>query len=155
MSSPQTVSISKETLQAIANCRRDSPVFDLKGHTAVGLGVDVHDGDTCKVVFPNPDNSAVFYKWTIRMMGYDAPELKGETKEAAIVVRDLLKSKVLDRPVYVECLGLDKYGRLLANLYEIDQTTGKVAATESINAFILRETANVGTYAYFGGTKQT
>lgn len=144
---------SADELNRLRNCPRDSAVFDLKGYKTFGFCVDVHDGDTCKVVFANPDNSEVFYKWTIRMMGYDAPELKGETKASAIVVRDLLKGKVLDKCVYVECLGLDKYGRLLANLYEVDQTTGNVDTSKSVNDAVLEETASVGTYAYFGGTK--
>lgn len=140
-------------IDIVLNYPKSVPAFDLKGYSTLAVGVEAHDGDTCKIVFAMPDNPSVFYKWTVRMMGYDAPELKGTTKESAIIVRDILISKVVNKCVYVMCLGPDKYGRLLANIYSVD-SSGRVDP-ESINDYILRTTANLGTYAYSGGTKKT
>lgn len=149
-----TFIISKEQLENVINCPKDSVPFDLNGYNTIGYCIDVYDGDTCKVIFTNPDNNTSFYKWTIRMMGYDAPELRGDTKPNGIIVRDLLRDKILNKCVFINCLGFDKYGRLLANLYEIDVNECIVKQDTSINEFILKQTAEYGTYPYFGGTKQ-
>ena len=63
--------------------------------------VDVYDGDTCRVVF-NLNNQ--LNKWTIRMNGYDTPEMRpsrslenrDEIKKKAIESRDYLKSLIMN-----------------------------------------------------------
>jgi hypothetical protein len=60
------------------------------------------------------------YKWVIRMMGIDTPEMKTKNtyeKQLAIKARDFLRELILDKFIIIECLDFDKYGRLLANIY--------------------------------------
>ena len=76
--------------------------------------VSVYDGDTVTAIGSH-GNALARYK--LRLAGIDAPELKGETKEAAIQSRDALRALVMNRVVRVRTHGLEKYGRVLADLY--------------------------------------
>lgn len=51
----------------------DTPDFSLKDRIFLCKVVDIYDGDSCKVVF-NYKND--YFKWTIRMQGYDSPEIR-------------------------------------------------------------------------------
>ena len=78
------------------------------------------------------------------MSGYDSPELRTkdeEEKKAAIIARDVLKNKILNKIVDIHCGKFDKYGRLLGNIY-YNKT--------NINEWMI--TNNYG-YIYNGGTK--
>jgi endonuclease YncB( thermonuclease family) len=81
--------------------------------------VHVYDGDTVHAVFSLP-NSSTIYKYKLRLAHIDTPELKSKNineikkaKEAKKVVEDM----ILDKIVYLELEGEDKYGRILANIY--------------------------------------
>lgn len=98
----------------------------------------VYDGDTF-TVFMIQDGRTV--RRRCRCIGYDSPEMKGDTKEKAIEAREHLK-KVLPAGVFlVEYNGFDKYGRLLVSF----RVNGTTLADEMI-------TMGHG-YAYNGGTK--
>jgi endonuclease YncB( thermonuclease family) len=101
----------------------DTPEFSLKDKIFLCKVVDIYDGDSCKVVF-NYKND--YFKWTIRMQGYDSPEirvsknaqnrdyLKELGKNAKTYLFDLCKKQKL---LYIKCGEFDKYGRLLGELY--------------------------------------
>lgn len=72
--------------------------------------VHVYDGDTVTV--------ALFHDGRLRrrrcrLVGIDAPEMRGPDRERAVASRDFLARHLPRRVVRVECRGLDKYGRLL------------------------------------------
>jgi micrococcal nuclease len=93
--------------------------FSLNGYKTFAKCVHVYDGDTIHVVFKMP-NSNDCYKWVIRMMGIDTPEMKTKNtyeKQLAIKARDFLRDLILDKIIVVDCLDFDKYGRLLGDLY--------------------------------------
>ena len=102
--------------------------------------VSVYDGDTVTVIGSHGNTLA---KYKLRLAGIDAPELKGETKEAAILSRDALRGLVMDRVVRVRTHGLEKYGRVLADLY---------IGTVHVNKHLIEQGFAV---AYDGGKKQT
>jgi endonuclease YncB( thermonuclease family) len=86
------------------------------------------------------------YKWNCRLTGVDTPELRTSNqkeKEYGYVVRDLLREKILNKVVQVECDDLDKYGRLLTVIY-IDG--------ENVNQWLID---NDYAFAYDGGTKRS
>ena len=59
-------------------------------------------------------------------------------------MRDLLREKILDKFIIIKCGKFDKYGRLLADVYDENKT-------EHINKWLIDSGfANV----YDGGTKQ-
>lgn len=108
----------------LLKCNNDTEMFSLDGQYKLCKVVDVYDGDTIKVVF---DLNGSFYRWTIRMLGYNSPEMRvsinnparDTIKQLAINSRDFLKSIIQndDQLVYIKCGGFDKYGRLLGIVY--------------------------------------
>lgn len=88
---------------------------------------DVHDGDS---VTANVDLG--FHTWIhdekFRLLGIDAPELKGETKAAGIRSRDALAGRVLGKELTICTVkgtgGADKrekFGRYLVKIYIGDE----------------------------------
>lgn len=137
------------------------------GTSCWGRLVDVYDGDTVKVVLPF---GGKLHKFNVRLAGIDTAEMRSKdaaVKERAVRARDRLLqhatglealpklstkkdiNKLLDdhvTMVWVECLGWDKYGRLLANLFSAP------GATRSFAQQLLDEKL---AYEYFGETKLT
>ena len=105
---------------------------------------DCYDGDTCKgyVLIPN---TKVKVSITIRMKGYDSPELRTKDvneKRIGRLSRDKLREQILNKDLYFIAYGGDKYGRIIA---ELEQEDGK-----SVNSFMIDN--NLG-HPYTGGTK--
>ena len=81
--------------------------------------VRVIDGDTVDI-----DIDLGFGVWLrkqrIRMYGIDTPEIRTKCeveKEFGLKVRDTLREKILRKVVTVQCHELDKYGRLLIDVF--------------------------------------
>jgi hypothetical protein len=116
--------------------------FTLEGLKKTAKVISVYDGDTITVVFKHKDE---YNKWNCRIYGIDTPEIKTknpEEKKAAIIARDFLKDLILEKIVILECLGFDKYGRLLINVFYDDKNISKIMIE------------NNNGKAYFGGTKE-
>ena len=130
---------------------KDVPLFTLDSHVTLAKVVDVYDGDTCKVVFKF---NGVYQKFTIRMDGYDCPEMKPkkdlvnrDTEIAAAKAAKDFFIKQLERTDYIiwlQCKKFDKYGRLLGDISW--KKNG-----DTINALMIK--AGHG-YIYHGGTKK-
>lgn len=94
----------------------DAPDFSLDGYKTSGRVVSVYDGDTVRIIF---SFHGTFYKWNCRLAGIDTPELRtsnSKEKEYGYEVRDVLREKILNTVVSVECGKFDKYGRLLVTI---------------------------------------
>lgn len=78
----------------------------------------VWDGDTCTADI-DLGFSFSYSKIKLRLYGIDAPELRGETLEAARASRDFLREKVLNKEVLLQTIkdSTGKYGRYLANIW--------------------------------------
>ena len=78
----------------------------------------VYDGDTCTVDF-----DLGLYTWLksqkLRLNRINAPEMRGEEKEAGTQSRDFLRGLILDKMIVVETIKDDteKYGRYLAEIW--------------------------------------
>lgn len=87
-----------------------------KGHV-----IKVYDGDTITIATKLPIiNDTQIYRFSVRLNNIDTPEIKGKSnqeKEAAIIARDALKNMILNKEVYLKNISLEKYGRLLADVY--------------------------------------
>ena len=80
----------------------------------------VYDGDTVTLASRLPFEGSPLYRFSVRLRGIDAPEIQGagaEQKAMAIVSRDALSEQLLHRSVTLQNRGLEKYGRLLADIY--------------------------------------
>lgn len=121
--------------------------FNLIGYTTWINTVDVYDGDTIKALMCYRGK---IDQWTIRMNGYDSPEMKplkskqnrDKEIEAAKRAKTALEEWVLGRPTFAKIVGFDKYGRLLAELYN-----GKI----HLNNWMIK---NGHGYPYSGGKKE-
>lgn len=82
------------------------------------LVTEVYDGDTLTA-----DIELGFYvdkrKQKLRLRGIDTPELRGEEREQGLIVRDIVRSMILNKEVIIETYKDEtgKYGRLLATVY--------------------------------------
>lgn len=86
-----------------------------------GKVVKVYDGDTITIIAPVLNSSShSIHKFSIRLLGIDCPEIKtknSQEKKIAIIARELLESKILDKYIYLNNISYDKYGRILAEVY--------------------------------------
>ena len=95
-----------------------------------GKCIKVYDGDTITVAtrlpFDRTVNKALadtVFRFAVRLAGIDCPEIKGKTnteKARALVARDVLKDKILDKHVILKNVMTEKYGRLLADVYVVE-----------------------------------
>lgn len=132
----------------------DAPIFSLKGVHAWARLLDVYDGDTVWVAIPLAGNGPVRVK--LRLRGIDTPEIRSacaNERSAAVLARDALvlhlrpdantppatkgglRDSLAKQPcvVYVECHDNDKYGRVLADVYNsVTGPCGESAATHLI-----------------------
>ena len=105
----------------------------------------VHDGDTITVDI-DLGFSMSLRKLKVRLSGIDTAEITSKDpvlKEKAVKARDWLRIQILDKDVYLESSGLDKYGRWLGKIH----TQGGVCCNEELVKMGLA-------LAYDGGTKQ-
>jgi len=109
-----------------------------------GKIVNVYDGDSVKIIIPFLD---YFFRVTCRLAHVDTPEIRAKTieeKNYAILVRDKLREKILDKVVTIKCGKMDKYGRLLVNIFLYNEE-------KSINDWLIE---NKYAYPYEGATKK-
>ena len=122
----------------------DSPYFSIcvDGKVLEAKVISVYDGDSIKVIFPL---NGVLFRWSCGLNGVDTPEIRTRNlkeKEMGYKVRDLLRDKILNKVVTLNCGELDKYGRLLVDInYE----------SENINHWLI---TNGYAYEYNGGRKK-
>lgn len=85
-----------------------------------GKVIKVYDGDTITIASKLPIRNSPIYKFPIRLIGIDSPEIKGRSdaeKEFAKKSRDALNELIYNRNVTLKDVRTEKYGRLLANVY--------------------------------------
>jgi len=108
-----------------------------------GKVVKVYDGDTITIASRLPNGSQMF-RFSVRLAGIDCAEIKAHSmaeKEEAELVRNILSEKILGKIVFLENVSIEKYGRLLADVYY---------EGEHINKWMLD---NGHAVPYDGGTK--
>jgi endonuclease YncB( thermonuclease family) len=96
--------------------------FNLIDYSTWVRVVDVYDGDTCKVLM---NYRGHIDQWTVRMNGYDSPEMKPpktnqnreKEKEAAKKAKEALITHFTNNYIFIKIVGFDKYGRLLVEAY--------------------------------------
>jgi endonuclease YncB( thermonuclease family) len=109
-----------------------------------GKVIKVYDGDTFTIASKLPYDSSPIYRFSVRLNGIDAPEMKCKTnveKLHAVKSRDALSSIILHKKVKLTNIKTEKYGRILADVY-VDEM--------HINKWMLD---NKYAVQYNGGTK--
>ena len=85
-----------------------------------GIVTNVYDGDTFTLVSKLPYEGSPLYKFKVRIAGIDCPEIRGksqEEKDAAQAAKKEVMELILFKEVELTNVGLEKYGRLLADVY--------------------------------------
>ena len=115
-----------------------------------GIVTNVYDGDTFTLVSKLPYEDSPLYKFKVRIAGIDCPEIRGKTteeKDAAQAAKKEVMELILYKEVQLDNVGLEKYGRLLADVYIINDSNNKI----NIGQHLLNKgLAKV----YNGGTKK-
>jgi endonuclease YncB( thermonuclease family) len=162
----------------LEDCTKDTPEFSLCGLTLKGKVVELYDADTCKIALPifdkfykftcrlngidtpemkplkskpNRDNEIIWAKKAraelLKMIcdnnlhsSFDNLDIKKDD-----IIKELQNNKKL---VNVKCEIWDKYGRLLVELYNTDETD--FTFNKSFNNILIEKNLAV---AYGGGTK--
>lgn len=86
---------------------------------AEGVVLKVYDGDTFTIGFYQ-SYSKIPYRILVRLRGIDTPELKGEDVRKmakARAAQRFLSSLILGRVVQLKNVSMEKYGRLLSDVY--------------------------------------
>ncbi len=99
-------------LTTLKNTKR----FNFDGNKFVGKCVKCYDGDTIHVVF---FFLGKMQRFICRLDEIDCPEIKSKDpkeQEKAIIARDYLRERILNKLIFVECGKFDKYGRILVKL---------------------------------------
>ena len=79
----------------------------------------MYDGDTITIATFLYDNP---YRFSVRLNGIDTPEMKiTSEKDRAIIARDELRKRVMNQIVTLRNISLEKYGRILADVYLGDE----------------------------------
>jgi len=84
-----------------------------------GTVIKVYDGDTITIATTLAHDSTM-YRFSVRLAGIDGPELKTNNeneKKHAIIARDALSEKIMGKVVTCKNVSLEKYGRVLADIY--------------------------------------
>lgn len=135
--------------QTLDDCTHENTTeFNFVNQIKQAKIVDVYDGDTCKAVFAF---NGEFVKFNIRMYGYNCHEMKQhktdpnaeQNKQLAIAARDYLRTLVLNKIIFLQCLELDKYGRIIGKIY----THHTMTPDTCVNDMML---ANGHGYIYYG-----
>jgi len=110
-----------------------------------GKVIKVYDGDTITIASKMPYPDSPIFRFSVRLTGIDSPEMKTKfaaEKALATQSRDALAEKILGKRVMLKNVSLEKYGRLLADVYLDDL---------NLNKWMLD---NKYAVEYDGGTKQ-
>jgi len=145
-------------------------IFD--GKILAARVIDIYDGDTCSCLILENDKTP--YIIHIRLNGIDTCEMTSKTNrelaykaryrlyqlvsntnnenEDIYISRKQMKEKLSSEfcLVMLSCSKFDKYGRLLANIYDIDTTINNISKKTSFNQKLIDEKL---AYPYDGKTK--
>ena len=104
------------------------------------LVTKVYDGDTITVLIDLGLDT--FRKESLRLEDLNAPEVRGEEREAGLISRDALREKILDKEIFIKTKKdkTGKYGRYIATIFLpysiITETEGEDGLT-NINEWLI------------------
>lgn len=95
--------------------------------------IDVYDGDTVTAIVELGFH--VKSELKLRLYGIDTPEIRGEEREKGLISKARLESLILGKDVIIKTYKdkQEKYGRWLADIYQIDNQE------KSVNKILLEE----------------
>jgi len=86
---------------------------------STGSVIKVYDGDTITIATKMYDLLPL-YRFSVRLNGIDTPEIRTHNeneKKHAIIAKNALSEKILGKMITLKNISLEKYGRILADIY--------------------------------------
>lgn len=146
-----TYEIENEDELKLNNATNDIELFNFNNKEFIVKVVNIYDGDTFTGCFIY-NNEIIKYKF--RTLGYDSPEIKPlkskENRELEIEKAKEARKKFIEYSdcennlIKVKCDKFDKYGRILATVYNRESNI-------NVNELMIKN--NFG-YPYYGGKKK-
>ena len=84
-----------------------------------GFVIKVYDGDTITIA-TRVNNDKTIYRFSVRLNGIDCPEMKTHNeseKTLAVMAKNRVIELIYKKKVVLKDVKMEKYGRLLANVY--------------------------------------
>ena len=121
----QFIADNEDYIQSLDDLTNLKP-FSLEGRYIAKV-TDVYDGDTCRAALIGIMDSKTPYEFRIRMLLYNAEEIKQSTKldqdtrarlhTIALNQKQKLMDLILGQVVVIDCKKFDAFGRLLSFVY--------------------------------------
>ena len=92
-----------------------------------GKVIKVYDGDTITIAAKLPFEGCPLYRFSVRINGIDCPEMKTKNineKACAKLAKSKVHDAVFNKIVELKNVTLEKYGRVLADVYIGDTSIG-------------------------------
>jgi endonuclease YncB( thermonuclease family) len=94
-----------------------------------GKVIKVYDGDTITIATKLPYNSSPIYRFSVRINGIDCPEMKTRDRNeqiCAAMAKQTVYDIAFNKIVYLKNVSLEKYGRILADVFVDDISIGEL-----------------------------
>ena len=85
-----------------------------------GIVIKVYDGDTITLAQTLPYENSPLFRFPVRLLGIDSPELKTKHESEKMYgerSRAALHKLIFEKTVTLKNVSLEKYGRILADIY--------------------------------------
>ncbi len=104
-------------------------------NVSTGKVIKVYDGDTITIATTMYNIKNTVYRFSVRLNGLDCPEMKTKDKnekKIAVKAQKRVSDLILQKNVRLENVQLEKYGRLLADIYYNNIHINKVLIDERL-----------------------
>ena len=123
--------------------RKDLPKFVPRIRN--GKVIEVYDGDTITIA---AYESGELFQFQVRLIGIDTPEKRTKDeneKLVALIAKMFLEELLLYKTVQLKNIGMDKYGRILANVYFEDNDVSSLLISNRLGVPYFGKTKSVPT----------
>ena len=94
-----------------------------------GKVIKVYDGDTITIATKLPHDGSPVYRFSVRLNGIDCPEMKTHNHNehvCAVIAKQKVCDMIFNKIVRLKNVKLEKYGRILADVYFDDISIGEM-----------------------------
>lgn len=101
---------------------KSAKALSFDGITTLAKAIKIYDSDTITIAFPFKDE---IYKYNLRLNGIDAPEIKSKIEAEVNMAKKgqkFLSDLILNKLIKVKMGKMDKYQRILADIFLLDDT---------------------------------
>jgi micrococcal nuclease len=107
--------------------------------------ISVYDGDTVRADIDLGFNMLMLNQ-QIRLLGIDTPEVRGDSREQGIIVRDFVREMILDKKIILRTQKDEsgKYGRWLGDIFYCKSNLVTASSPPKTLTYLNAELVNLG-----------